>query len=98
MQVTLLKKGRVGDTVACYIHCLMLLVARVLESGTVLSAKKQPLQGPEKKKDDADQIRTGAPEGTRFLVLRDNHSATAPIFRTIIGSCDFHWVLIYIYH
>ena len=28
--------------------------------------------------DDAGQIRTDAPEGTRFLVLRDNHSATTP--------------------
>ena len=30
------------------------------------------------KKDDVGQIRTDAPEGTRFLVLRDNHSATTP--------------------
>ena len=29
-------------------------------------------------KDDVGQIRTDAPEGTRFLVLRDNHSATTP--------------------
>ena len=28
---------------------------------------------------DVGQIRTDAPEGTRFLVLRDNHSATTPI-------------------
>ena len=28
--------------------------------------------------DDAGLIRTDAPEGTRFLVLRDNHSATTP--------------------
>lgn len=27
---------------------------------------------------DVGQIRTDAPEGTRFLVLRDNHSATTP--------------------
>ena len=31
-------------------------------------------------KDDVGQIRTDAPEGTRFLVLRDNHSATTPPF------------------
>ena len=32
------------------------------------------------KKDDLDVglIRTDAPEGIRFLVLRDNHSATTP--------------------
>ena len=30
------------------------------------------------KKDDVGRIRTYAPEGTRFLVLRDNHSATTP--------------------
>jgi hypothetical protein len=30
------------------------------------------------KKHDIGQIRTDAPEGTRFLVLRDNHSATMP--------------------
>jgi hypothetical protein len=30
------------------------------------------------KKIDVGQIRTDAPEGTRFLVLRDNHSATTP--------------------
>ncbi|KAF2271603.1 uncharacterized protein EI97DRAFT_264054 [Westerdykella ornata] len=28
---------------------------------------------------DVGQIRTDAPEGTRFLVLRDNHSATTPL-------------------
>src|SRR5690242_2874797 len=27
---------------------------------------------------DVGRIRTYAPEGTRFLVLRDNHSATTP--------------------
>jgi hypothetical protein len=32
-----------------------------------------------KKKDDVGRIRTYAPEGTRFLVLRDNHSATTPM-------------------
>jgi hypothetical protein len=30
------------------------------------------------KKYDVGRIRTYAPEGTRFLVLRDNHSATTP--------------------
>ena len=30
------------------------------------------------KKNDVGRIRTYAPEGTRFLVLRDNHSATTP--------------------
>jgi hypothetical protein len=32
----------------------------------------------QKQKVDIGQIRTDAPEGTRFLVLRDNHSATMP--------------------
>jgi hypothetical protein len=31
-----------------------------------------------KKIRDVGRIRTYAPEGTRFLVLRDNHSATTP--------------------
>jgi hypothetical protein len=31
------------------------------------------------KKYDVGRIRTYAPEGTRFLVLRDNHSATTPM-------------------
>ena len=40
---------------------------------------------------DVGQIRTDAPEGTRFLVLRDNHSATTPVLvsmkenRIVIG-------------
>jgi hypothetical protein len=33
----------------------------------------------DKQKDDVGRIRTCAPEGTRFLVLRDNHSATTPM-------------------
>ncbi len=32
-----------------------------------------------RQKDDVGRIRTYAPEGTRFLVLRDNHSATTPM-------------------
>ena len=46
--------------------------------------KKKPQQPPISKmqcvvaKNDIGQIRTDAPEGTRFLVLRDNHSATMP--------------------
>ncbi|KAF1933286.1 uncharacterized protein M421DRAFT_415630 [Didymella exigua CBS 183.55] len=31
-----------------------------------------------RQKFDVGRIRTYAPEGTRFLVLRDNHSATTP--------------------
>jgi hypothetical protein len=34
-------------------------------------------------KDDVGRIRTYAPEGTRFLVLRDNHSATTPLVDTV---------------
>jgi hypothetical protein len=36
------------------------------------------LELEQKQKTDIGQIRTDAPEGTRFLVLRDNHSATMP--------------------
>ena len=32
------------------------------------------------------QIRTDAPEGTRFLVLRDNHSATTPRCSNVVDS------------
>ncbi|KAF2013457.1 hypothetical protein BU24DRAFT_424471 [Aaosphaeria arxii CBS 175.79] len=44
--------------------------------------RKSPTASPpnnsKKKELDVGQIRTDAPEGTRFLVLRDNHSATTP--------------------
>ena len=36
------------------------------------------------KKDDVGRIRTYAPEGTRFLVLRDNHSATTPMVVAVV--------------
>ena len=41
------------------------------------------MRNKSKKKSDVGRIRTYAPEGTRFLVLRDNHSATTPLVNSM---------------
>ena len=40
---------------------------------------------------DVGQIRTDAPEGTRFLVLRDNHSATTPLYAVTADWLMVNW-------
>ena len=65
------------------------LLSTIITKETTIGTNKKLLcpswLGPVfSKKDDVGQIRTDAPEGTRFLVLRDNHSATTP--RLLLSS------------
>ena len=61
---------------------------RQVQSANTTRAATKSQKKKKKQRRDVGRIRTYAPEGTRFLVLRDNHSATTPEDRQLVSAVD----------